>query len=268
MIARQDVALRSSMTEVLPTRERRLLPNAKSKVPLSSSHGTRCRKVCCGVFSNSSAPAQPPATLVTSRGTKSRTGTLSRFKYARVLAAKPGQSATVLVALACTGGTPRNRRAGKERKLPPPAKAFSVPATYAAKNRKTNWRKCKSMKDYRTDVEVGLSYFIGKGEFRKFSYRCPNLCHPNHLTISRLLQERCSPHLRRAKWSRSYRRPVPASILLQPTTSKQNSSSFAKLRDTKPSAAKLVMPTKPCGGCSNLRHWFGNTCTTTPSIMP
>jgi hypothetical protein len=60
-----------------------------------------------------------------------------------VLAANPGQSATVLVALAATAGTRRNKRAGKEMKLPPPASAFSVPATAAAKNRNMAWMKCK-----------------------------------------------------------------------------------------------------------------------------
>jgi len=52
-----------------------------------------------------------------------------------VLAANPGQSATVLVALASTAGTRMNNSAGKEMKLPPPAIAFSVPAIPAAKNR-------------------------------------------------------------------------------------------------------------------------------------
>src|ERR1700688_3337115 len=116
MIACHDVALRSSITEVLPARVRIVLPNANSKVPLNNSQGTRCKKVCCGVFSSNSAPAQPPATLVTSKGIKRRRGTLSRFKYASELAARPGQSATVLVALASTGGTRRNKRGGNEIK--------------------------------------------------------------------------------------------------------------------------------------------------------
>jgi len=53
-----------------------------------------------------------------------------------VLAAKPGQSATVLVALASTAGTLRNNNAGKEMKLPPPANAFSAPAIPPAKSKK------------------------------------------------------------------------------------------------------------------------------------
>jgi hypothetical protein len=62
-----------------------------------------------------------------------------------VLAAKPGHSATVFVALASTAGTPVNKSAGKEMKLPPPARAFRVPAIPAAKNRKRARLKCKSM---------------------------------------------------------------------------------------------------------------------------
>jgi hypothetical protein len=68
-----------------------------------------------------------------------------------VLAAKPGHSATVLVALASTAGTPVNSRTGNETKLPPPATAFSVPAIAAAKNSKMGWVKCNLL-------------FIRKGE--------------------------------------------------------------------------------------------------------
>jgi hypothetical protein len=60
-----------------------------------------------------------------------------------VLAPKPGQSATVLVALANTAGIRMNRSAGKEMKLPPPANAFNAPAIPAAKNKKIacpKWR--------------------------------------------------------------------------------------------------------------------------------
>jgi len=42
----------------------------------------------------------------------------------------------VLVALACTAGTPVARSDGNETKVPPPATAFSVPAIAAAKNKK------------------------------------------------------------------------------------------------------------------------------------
>src|SRR5712691_3415140 len=60
-----------------------------------------------------------------------------------VLATNPGHSATVLVELAVTAGTCRNKSAGKDMKLPPPANAFSVPAIPAAKSKKMVCPKCK-----------------------------------------------------------------------------------------------------------------------------
>ena len=44
-----------------------------------------------------------------------------------MLAAEPGQSATVLVALATMGGMPRAMSEGKVRSVPPPAIAFTPP---------------------------------------------------------------------------------------------------------------------------------------------
>jgi hypothetical protein len=46
----------------------------------------------------------------------------------------PGQTATVLVALAFTGGMPVNSKEGKVMKLPPPAIELAAPATNAAPN--------------------------------------------------------------------------------------------------------------------------------------
>ena len=67
------------------------------------------------------------------QGNQQACGTFSRLRYAPVLAAKPGHSATVLVALASTAGMPVANSAGNETKVPPPATAFSVPAITAAK---------------------------------------------------------------------------------------------------------------------------------------
>ena len=159
MIARQVIFRRSLTTALVPAIARIVLPNAKSNVPLSNSQGTKRRKVCCGVFNKSTAPAQPPATLVTSRGIMRRAGASSRFMYARVLAASPGQSATVLVAFACTGGTPMNKSAGNEMKLPPPANAFKVPAIPAAKNRNRAWVNCNLIK-YQKTSEYGTSALL------------------------------------------------------------------------------------------------------------
>ena len=55
-------------------------------------------------------------------------------RYAPVEARIPGQSATVFVALALTDGMPMKRSVGNERKLPPPAIAFSAPAAMATPN--------------------------------------------------------------------------------------------------------------------------------------
>ena len=44
----------------------------------------------------------------------------------------PGQSATVFVAFALTGGMPNATSAGKEKNEPPPATALSAPAQKAA----------------------------------------------------------------------------------------------------------------------------------------
>src|SRR5579864_9007194 len=44
----------------------------------------------------------------------------------------PGQTATVFVALAVTGGIPVKRSGGKVMKLPPPAIELATPATRAA----------------------------------------------------------------------------------------------------------------------------------------
>lgn len=138
-MAFQLTCRRSSTVAVRPATARIWFPNANSSVPPESSQGTRRINVCCGVLSSSSAPAQPPATLVTSSGIRSRSGTLSLFRYATVLAANPGHRATVFVAFAGTGGTPLNSNTGNDTKLPPPATAFSVPAMTAPKNSRIAW---------------------------------------------------------------------------------------------------------------------------------
>ena len=60
-----------------------------------------------------------------------------------MLEASPGHNATVLLALAWTGGTPVNNMMGKDTKLPPPATAFSVPAITPAKKRTMACLRCK-----------------------------------------------------------------------------------------------------------------------------
>ena len=63
-------------------------------------------------------------------------------RYYQTLAGCPGHSATVLVALALTGGIPTKSRAGNEIKLPPPATELMPPAMTAAKNRNPACEMC------------------------------------------------------------------------------------------------------------------------------
>src|SRR6266849_1634640 len=63
-----------------------------------------------------------------------------------VLATNPGHSATVLVELAVMAGTCRNKSAGKDMKLPPPASAFNAPAIPAANSKKVVCPKCKPIR--------------------------------------------------------------------------------------------------------------------------
>src|SRR5215831_5266436 len=112
------------------------LPNAKSRVAPSVSHGSTRIKVCAGVLSSRYAPVSPPTRLAVNSGIITRRGTSSRLRYAPPLAAAPVQSAIVFVAFAGIGGTPVNNSAGNAIKLPPPATAFSAPPSAPAKIRK------------------------------------------------------------------------------------------------------------------------------------
>src|SRR5271157_1214057 len=118
--------------EILPVK---CLPNANSSVAPSSSQGKTFKKVCAGVLIRRIAPAKPPITLVTSSGIITRRGMFNFMRYAPPLAVVPTQSASVLVALAGTGGTPVNSSAGNATKLPPPATALIAPPRAPAKKR-------------------------------------------------------------------------------------------------------------------------------------
>ena len=63
------------------------------------------------------------------------------MRYAPPLAVVPAHSASVLVALAGTAGTPVNKSAGNATKLPPPATALMAPPNAPAKNK--NIALCK-----------------------------------------------------------------------------------------------------------------------------
>ncbi len=97
------------------------------------SHGTRMRKL---FSSTSRAPTAPPARLgVTSRANQRR-ASASSLRNPHALAAEPGSSATVLVALASSFATAVGNaatRAGKVSSVPPPAMALTMPAAAAVR---------------------------------------------------------------------------------------------------------------------------------------
>ena len=108
----------------------------------SSSQGTRWRKVVCGVLSSTTAPAVPPSKPASPMGqARCRLRPMS-CRYAAMDVSWPGQMATVLVALACTGSIFMLSMAGNRRKDPPPATAFNTPARNAAT---VSQSQCQSM---------------------------------------------------------------------------------------------------------------------------
>ena len=61
------------------------------------------------------------------------------WRKPKILPAVPMTKATVLVALAITGGVPQRRRTGKVISVPPPAMALTAPAAVAAAKRAKIW---------------------------------------------------------------------------------------------------------------------------------
>ena len=116
----------------------------KRSVAPSISQGSKCLKVCAGVLSNNTAPNDPPVTLTSKSGTKTRRGTFRWFRYAPLLATNPDQAPMLLVAFAGISGTPAKISDGKLMKLPPPAMALRAPASVAAANKKM---ACARVKD-------------------------------------------------------------------------------------------------------------------------
>ena len=87
-----------------------------------------------GVRSSSHAPTAPPATLGSVRRTTQARAPRSSPRYPHMLLSAPGHSATVLVALAVSAGTPSPTSAGKVSSVPPPAMAFTPPPSTEAMN--------------------------------------------------------------------------------------------------------------------------------------
>src|SRR5258708_7223820 len=109
---------------------------ANKSVASNRRQGISCWKVDCEVRSSKTAPSTPPTRLVlTSTTTSTRSCAASSLRYAPTLASEPGQSATVLVALAWMGKTPVKISEGNVMKLPPPATELSAPPTTAVMKR-------------------------------------------------------------------------------------------------------------------------------------
>ena len=105
---------------------------ANSTVASSSSQGINCANAAFEVASSSRPPPMPPTKAITESIGRLREKRLSSRRNAQAPARLPGHSDTELLALATTGGTPIASRAGKEKKVPPPATEFTAPAAKAA----------------------------------------------------------------------------------------------------------------------------------------
>src|ERR1700722_4722201 len=117
---------------------RKKLPQAKSAVANSTSHGTRRPKIDGGVARRMSAPRPPPTRLITNN--------LRIVSPARVPeSARPvkpvtswaGNRATVEGMLAARASMPVSLSDGRGMNEPPPASAFCTPAHIAAMKRTT-----------------------------------------------------------------------------------------------------------------------------------
>src|SRR5579884_643022 len=120
-----------------------ILPlNVNKSVAARSSHGIILSKVDCRVLSRRMEPTMlPRKVMIMSGRMRLSNSTLRALRYAPVEANVPGQSATVLVALALMEGTPEKSKAGKAINPPPPATEFTIPPAMAAKKRRMKWGK-------------------------------------------------------------------------------------------------------------------------------
>ena len=108
----------------------------KTAVAMSRSHGTRSENVEFEVLSSRILPMTEPARLAIVIHNRKLLSTLRMVsRYTQADANAPGRSTSDAVALACTGAIPANRRAGKVRKVPPPASALVAPPRMAAARR-------------------------------------------------------------------------------------------------------------------------------------
>src|SRR6266542_1575655 len=113
----------------------------KSIVAKRIKKGTKRAKVGEGVQIRSHAPTVPPITLVIPR--RSRIGSLfsSSLRNPNSPPNKPGQRATVLVALATFGSIPNHMSRGNVTRVPPPAIELIAPAANAPVNKVASWAR-------------------------------------------------------------------------------------------------------------------------------
>ena len=94
------------------------------------------------VSSNRTAPVIPPPRLsAASTGRRRGPASASSRRWAQAAIRLAGTSATVLEALAATGGMPAASMAGKVKKVAPPAIALTVPPAKPATTRSSVSRK-------------------------------------------------------------------------------------------------------------------------------
>ncbi len=107
----------------------RKLPHAYTQVANSTSHGTRRAKTDGGVLSSSNPPRAPPIRLMMNSARNDSVPTPeTRLRPATPEVTCPGNSATVDVMLAASGGIPDRISAGNVMNEPPPASVFCRPA--------------------------------------------------------------------------------------------------------------------------------------------
>ena len=106
------------------------------------------------------APATPPMAPAGSRANSRRRCPIRSSDCANVAPRYPGQSATVLVTLAATAGTPTAMSIGKVMSVPPPARAFTAPATTAARKTSANSGPVTTSVTQRHPAETGFDGLV------------------------------------------------------------------------------------------------------------
>src|SRR5262245_45511002 len=155
--------------------------SAKSAVANAISHGTSHSKTRDGVCSSSQPPTNPPRIdgMLPQSTQRPRPRSSRRKPYSA--ATDPGDSETVLVALARIGGRPSQTSRGKVISEPPPALALTAPATVAAAKR--------------TMPSVGSRSIHAGAELCVVPARHALGSHADHATLARLSAERVAQPL-------------------------------------------------------------------------